>query len=143
MVAASLGVTPYNYNLTFANPVDHGLHPHRLLVGVNLPMVLGPLLVWLAWCTVCEHFKPSRRRVQKVHFQTIILRRILIQSIILSLSTLCLLPSPGTRTSNATDSPDHHTGSHRGNTSTREILLGESSPCKFRSIIIPGDLDDM
>lgn len=70
-------ITPYNfvkYNLSAENLADHGLHPNWLHVGVNLPMLLGPLFVWFAWCSMCEYVT-SRRRVHKAHFETDIIRQ--------------------------------------------------------------------
>lgn len=78
---SKLVITPYNfvrYNLSVDNLADHGLHPHWLHVGVNLPLLLGPLVVWYAWCNLYEYVKPSRRRVQKVHFESDILRQSMI-----------------------------------------------------------------
>lgn len=75
---SKLVITPYNfvkYNLSTENLADHGLHPNWLHVGVNLPMLLGPLFVWLAWCSVYEYVKPPGRRIQKVHFETDLLRQ--------------------------------------------------------------------
>ncbi|KAF8558667.1 hypothetical protein OG21DRAFT_1404685 [Imleria badia] len=88
-------ITPYNfvkYNLSAENLAGHGLHPNWLHAGVNMPMLLGPLFLWFAWCSMCEYVKPSGHRVQKVYFETDILRRTLIQIIILSLSVLSLQP---------------------------------------------------
>ena len=42
-------VTPLNflsYNLSTANLAEHGLHPHWLHLVVNLPIVVGPGLMW-------------------------------------------------------------------------------------------------
>ena len=71
---SKLVITPYNfvkYNLSAENLADHGLHPNWLHVGVNLPMLLGPLFVWFAWCNMCEYV----RRRQKVHFENDVLRQ--------------------------------------------------------------------
>lgn len=75
---SKLVITPYNfvrYNLSTENLADHGLHPNWLHVGVNLPMLLGPLFVWFTWCSVYEYVKRPRLRVQKVHFETDVLRQ--------------------------------------------------------------------
>ena len=74
-------ITPYNfvkYNLSAENLADHGLHPNWLHVGVNLPMLLGPLFVWFIWRNVYGFVKSSGRRIQKVHFETDILRQCMI-----------------------------------------------------------------
>lgn len=108
---SKLVIAPYNfvkYNLSTENLADHGLHPNWLHVGVNLPMLLGPLFVWFTWCSVYEYMKPPRHRIQKVHFETDVLRQsmssypwspfrptvviALIQIIILSLSILSVQP---------------------------------------------------
>ena len=75
---AEIVVTPYNfikYNLSVENLADHGLHPNWLHVGVNLPMLLGPLFVWFIWRNLYEYMRPSARRVQKGHFETDVLRQ--------------------------------------------------------------------
>lgn len=75
---SKLVITPYNfvkYNLSAENLADHGLHPNWLHVGINLPMLLGPLLVWWTWGAMYDYVKSSRRRIPKVHFETDILRQ--------------------------------------------------------------------
>lgn len=108
---SKLVITPYNfvkYNLSTANLADHGLHPNWLHVGVNLPMLLGPLFVWFTWCSIYKFVKPPGRRLPRVHFETDILRQsmssyfsslfgltvviALVQIIILSLVILSLQP---------------------------------------------------
>ncbi|KAF9238069.1 glycosyltransferase family 22 protein [Melanogaster broomeanus] len=48
---SNLVITPYNfirYNLSAENLADHGLHPRWLHLGVNLPMLVGPGVLWFA-----------------------------------------------------------------------------------------------
>lgn len=75
---SKLVLTPHNfvrYNLSTKNLSDHGLHPNWLHIGVNLPMLLGPLFVWFTWHSVREYVKPTSRRVQKVHFETDVVKQ--------------------------------------------------------------------
>lgn len=53
-------VTPFNfvkYNFSSHNLAEHGLHPRWLHVFVNLPMLVGPWVLWLAVCTIVERAK--------------------------------------------------------------------------------------
>lgn len=142
---SKLVITPYNfvkYNLSTKNLADHGLHPSWLHVGVNLPMLLGPLFVWFTWCSIYQYVKPSSRRLQKVHFETDILRPSTLSSYLVAIRANCCYSSdsdhyfvvvgfvrstpPRTQVSDAAGSPDHCVGNHHKIASTRETLLGES-----------------
>ena len=75
---SQLVITPYNfvkYNLSTENLADHGIHPKWLHIGVNLPILLGPLFVWLGWCTIYKYVGSSDHRTQHVRFETDILRQ--------------------------------------------------------------------
>lgn len=70
---AEIVITLYNfikYNLSIGNLADHGLHPNWSRVGVDPPMLVGPLFMWFIRCNLYECMRPSERRVQKVHFET-------------------------------------------------------------------------
>lgn len=48
---SALVITPLNflkYNLSHENLAEHGTHPRWLHMFVNLPMIVGPPLLWLA-----------------------------------------------------------------------------------------------
>lgn len=49
-LSSKLAITPLNfvvYNMDKGNLAEHGVHPHWLHLVVNLPMMVGPPLVWL------------------------------------------------------------------------------------------------
>lgn len=55
-----LVATPFNflkYNFSSHNLAEHGLHPHWLHVFVNLPMLVGPWVLWLAVRAVVDRTK--------------------------------------------------------------------------------------
>lgn len=50
-------VTPFNfltYNFASQNLAEHGLHPRWLHVFVNVPMLFGPWITWLAVRTMVD-----------------------------------------------------------------------------------------
>lgn len=89
-----LVVTPFNflmYNFTPQNLAEHGLHPRWLHLFVNLPMLFGPWVAWLAMCAIVDtttlfHEKNDRS------FEVYVLRPTIIQMIILSLTVLSVQP---------------------------------------------------
>lgn len=55
----SLVITPLNflkYNLSPHNLSEHGIHPRWLHLVVNLPMMVGPPLLWLTACAAVYHW---------------------------------------------------------------------------------------
>src|SRR6267154_3423622 len=46
-----------SYNFSSHNLAEHGLHPHWLHVFVNLPMLVGPRVLWLAVRAVVDRTK--------------------------------------------------------------------------------------
>jgi phosphatidylinositol glycan class Z len=53
-------VTPFNflkYNFSPHNLADHGLHPHWLHCFVNLPMLIGPWVLWLVVRSILNRSK--------------------------------------------------------------------------------------
>jgi GPI mannosyltransferase 4 len=63
---STLVVTPLNfltYNLSPKNLAEHGIHPRWLHLFVNLPMIVGPPLLWLAVPAGIQHWRtPAEKR---------------------------------------------------------------------------------
>ena len=56
---STLVITPFNflsYNLSPRNLAEHGIHPRWLHIFVNLPMMVGPPLLWLAVPAGIQHW---------------------------------------------------------------------------------------
>lgn len=57
---STLIITPLNfleYNLSPRNLAEHGIHPRCLHLFVNLPMIVGPSLLWLAGPAGIRHWQ--------------------------------------------------------------------------------------
>ncbi|KAJ8597675.1 glycosyltransferase family 22 protein [Rhizopogon salebrosus TDB-379] len=87
-------VTPFNfikYNFSSHNLAEHGLHPRWLHVFVNLPMLVGPWVLWLALRSIVDHTKlPSEKNDKS--FEVDVLCRTIIQIITVSLTVLSMQP---------------------------------------------------
>ncbi|KAG1802573.1 glycosyltransferase family 22 protein [Suillus variegatus] len=87
-------VTPFNflmYNFASQNLAEHGLHPRWLHVFVNLPMLFGPWITWLAVRAIVDSASLFNKKNDK-SFEVDVLRPTIIQMIILSLSVLSVQP---------------------------------------------------
>ncbi|KIK96891.1 glycosyltransferase family 22 protein [Paxillus rubicundulus Ve08.2h10] len=83
-------VTPYNflqYNLSPENLTDHGLHPRSLHLCVNLPMLVGPGLLWFTLCSIYEYAKNYGRSPRGD-----LVRMTIIQMVVHSLLILSVQP---------------------------------------------------
>ncbi|KAF9224898.1 hypothetical protein BS17DRAFT_731607 [Gyrodon lividus] len=92
---STLVITPYNfvqYNLSAENLAHHGLHPSWLHLGVNLPMLVGPGLLWFTLCSIYEYARHYGRGRRRVVFEMDTIRQTIIQMIVLSLSILSVQP---------------------------------------------------
>ncbi|KIJ16432.1 glycosyltransferase family 22 protein [Paxillus involutus ATCC 200175] len=88
-------ITPYNfvqYNLSAENLADHGLHPRWLHLGVNLPMMVGPGLLWFTLCSIYEYAKHYGRSPQGEPVGMDTIRQTIIQMILHSLLILSVQP---------------------------------------------------
>lgn len=86
-----LVVTPFNflvYNFASQNLAEHGLHPRWLHVFVNVPMLFGPWVTWLAVGAIADSATLSNDK----SFEVDVLRPTIIQIIILSLAVLSVQP---------------------------------------------------
>ncbi|KAG1740454.1 glycosyltransferase family 22 protein [Suillus paluster] len=89
-----LVVTPVNflkYNFSSHNLAEHGLHPRWLHVFVNLPMLFGPWVLWLAVRAIVDCTTSFGEKNGK-SFEVDILCPTIIQMIILSLTVLSMQP---------------------------------------------------
>lgn len=87
-------VTPFNflmYNFAPQNLAEHGLHPRWLHLFVNLPMLFGPWVTWLAVRAIADSPTLFDERNDK-SFEVYVLRPTIIQMIILSLTVLSVQP---------------------------------------------------
>ena len=59
-------ITPLNflsYNLSPKNLAEHGIHPRWLHLFVNLPMMVGPPVLWLAVLAGIQYWRaPAKRK---------------------------------------------------------------------------------
>ncbi|KAG1819207.1 glycosyltransferase family 22 protein [Suillus subaureus] len=87
-------VTPFNflmYNFAPQNLAEHGLHPRWLHLFVNLPMLFGPWVTWLAVRAIMDSATIFDKKNDK-SFEVYVLRPTIIQMIILSLTVLSVQP---------------------------------------------------
>ncbi|KZP17350.1 glycosyltransferase family 22 protein [Athelia psychrophila] len=88
----SLVITPLNflkYNLSPHNLSEHGIHPRWLHLVVNLPMMVGPPLLWLTACAAVYHWP---LKGQKARNAPNVIDRTLIYAFLLALFLLSLQP---------------------------------------------------
>ncbi|KIJ07508.1 glycosyltransferase family 22 protein [Paxillus involutus ATCC 200175] len=88
-------ITPYNfvqYNLSAENLADHGLHPRWLHLSVNLPMMVGPGLLWFTLCSIYEYAKHYGRSSEGDPVGMDTIRQTIIQMILHSLLILSVQP---------------------------------------------------
>lgn len=86
-------VTPFNflkYNFSSDNLAEHGLHPRWLHVFVNLPMLFGPWVPWLAVRAIVDRTSFGEKKGKSS--QVDVLCSTIIQMIILSLAVLSMQP---------------------------------------------------
>ncbi|KAG1903671.1 glycosyltransferase family 22 protein [Suillus fuscotomentosus] len=87
-------VTPFNflmYNFASQNLAEHGVHPRWLHIFVNLPMLFGPWITWLAVRVIVDSATLFNKKNDK-SFEVDVLHPTIIQMIILSLSVLSVQP---------------------------------------------------
>jgi phosphatidylinositol glycan class Z len=68
---STLVITPLNfvlYNLSPKNLAEHGIHPRWLHLLVNLPIMVGPPLLWLAVLASLQHWRiPAEKQADTNH----------------------------------------------------------------------------
>jgi len=89
---STLVITPLNfvsYNLSPKNLAEHGLHPRWLHLVVNLPMMVGLPLLWLAVPAGMQHW---RMPVEKLRNTNQIVDRSILYSFLVTITVLSIQP---------------------------------------------------